>query len=51
MRSAHRLHPGERSLRPCRKVNYSVESARLGQMTDYEKLMIEVWTNRANHAE
>ena len=28
-----------------RKVNYSVESARLGQMTDYEKLMIEVWTN------
>jgi len=30
---------------PVRKVNYSVESARLGQMTDYEKLMIEVWTN------
>ena len=32
---------------PVRKVNYSVESARLGQMTDYEKLMIEVWTNGA----
>jgi DNA-directed RNA polymerase subunit alpha len=30
-----------------RKVNYSVEAARLGQMTDYEKLMIEVWTNGA----
>jgi len=27
---------------PVRKVNYSVEAARLGQMTDYEKLMIEV---------
>src|ERR1700736_5691518 len=30
---------------PVRKVNYSVESARLGQMTDYDKLTIEVWTN------
>src|ERR1043166_8213126 len=32
---------------PVRKVNYSVEAARLGQMTDYEKLMLEVWTNGA----
>ena len=32
---------------PVRKVNYSVESARLGQMTDYEKLMLEVWTSGA----
>ncbi len=32
---------------PVRKVNYSVEAARLGQMTGYEKLMIEVWTNGA----
>jgi len=30
---------------PVRKVNYTVEPARLGQMTDYEKLIIEVWTN------
>ena len=30
-----------------RKVNYAVEAARLGQMTDYEKLMLEVWTNGA----
>src|SRR3954462_4863829 len=30
---------------PVRKVNYSVEAARLGQMTDYDKLTIEVWTN------
>ena len=32
---------------PVRKVNYSVESARLGQMTDYDKLTLEVWTNGA----
>jgi DNA-directed RNA polymerase subunit alpha len=32
---------------PVRKVNYSVEAARLGQMTDYDKLTLEVWTNGA----
>jgi len=32
---------------PVRKVNYFVEAARLGQMTDYEKLSLEVWTNGA----
>jgi DNA-directed RNA polymerase subunit alpha len=32
---------------PVRKVNYSVESARLGQNTDYDKLTLEVWTNAA----
>ena len=30
---------------PVRKVNYKVEAARLGQMTDYDKLTVEVWTN------
>jgi DNA-directed RNA polymerase subunit alpha len=30
---------------PVRKVNYTVEAARLGQMTDYDKLSLEVWTN------
>lgn len=30
---------------PVRKVNYAVEAARLGQITDYDKLTIEVWTN------
>jgi DNA-directed RNA polymerase subunit alpha len=30
---------------PVRKVNYSVEAARLGQITDYDKLAIEIWTN------
>jgi DNA-directed RNA polymerase subunit alpha len=28
-----------------KKVNYTVEPARLGQMTDYEKLTLDVWTN------
>ncbi len=32
---------------PVRKVNYDVEAARLGQMTDYEKLSLDVWTNGA----
>ena len=32
---------------PVRKVNFSVEAARLGQVTDYDKLTIEVWTNGA----
>jgi DNA-directed RNA polymerase subunit alpha len=30
---------------PVRKCNYSVEAARLGQITDYDKLAIEIWTN------
>src|SRR4249919_4361296 len=29
---------------PVRKVNYAVEAARLGQITDYDKLAIEIWT-------
>jgi DNA-directed RNA polymerase subunit alpha len=31
---------------PVRKVNYSVEYTRVGQVTDYERLVIEVWTDR-----
>ena len=30
---------------PIRKVNYTVEDTRVGQMTDYDKLTLEVWTN------
>ncbi len=30
---------------PVRKVNYTVEDARLGQTTDYDKLTLECWTN------
>ncbi len=32
---------------PIRKVNYAVDAARLGQMTDFDKLSLEVWTNGA----
>jgi DNA-directed RNA polymerase subunit alpha len=30
---------------PVRKVNYSVENTRIGQVTDYDKLTLEIWTN------
>ena len=30
---------------PVRKVNFNVEAARLGQSTDYDKLILEVWTD------
>ncbi|MGA2628936.1 MAG: DNA-directed RNA polymerase subunit alpha [Terriglobia bacterium] len=32
---------------PIRKVNYAVDAARLGQITDYDKLTLDVWTNGA----
>ena len=32
---------------PIRKVNYTVQNARVGQVTDYDKLILEVWTNGA----
>jgi DNA-directed RNA polymerase subunit alpha len=32
---------------PVKKVNYFVDSARVGQATDYEKLVLEVWSNGA----
>ena len=30
---------------PVRKVNYNVENIRVGQMTDFERLILEVWTD------
>ena len=30
---------------PVRKVNYTVEKTRVGQVTDYERLILEVWTD------
>jgi DNA-directed RNA polymerase subunit alpha len=32
---------------PIRRVNYNVTNARVGQITDYDKLTLEVWTNGA----
>lgn len=34
---------------PVVKVNFSVESARVGRETDYDRLILEVWTNGAVH--
>ena len=33
------------SFTPVEKVNYLVENTRVGEVTDYDKLIIEVWTN------
>ncbi len=33
------------SFSPIRKVSYSIEQARVGQMTNYDKLILEVWTD------
>ena len=30
---------------PVKKINYFVENTRVGQRTDYDKLIIEIWTN------
>lgn len=30
---------------PIKRVNFSVENARVGRMTDYDKLLLEVWTD------
>jgi DNA-directed RNA polymerase subunit alpha len=30
---------------PVKKVNYRIENTRVGQVTDYDKLIFEVWTN------
>jgi DNA-directed RNA polymerase subunit alpha len=30
---------------PIRKVNYTVEDTRVGQITDYDRLTLEIWTN------
>ena len=36
---------------PIKKVNYTVTNARVGQQTDYDKLIIEVWTDGSVSAE
>lgn len=35
---------------PVTKVNYTVENTRVGQITDYDKLTLEVWTNGVSSA-
>ena len=31
---------------PVRKTNYSVQRARVGQITDFDRLVVEIWTDR-----
>ena len=37
--------PVDAIFNPVRKVNYTVERTRVGQITDYERLVLEVWTD------
>ena len=39
--------PLDAAFSPITKVTYNVEMSRLGKITDYEKLVLEVWTNGA----
>jgi DNA-directed RNA polymerase subunit alpha len=39
------LIPVDSIYTPVRKVNYTVEDTRVGQVTDFDKLTLEVWTN------
>jgi DNA-directed RNA polymerase subunit alpha len=36
---------------PIKKVNYTVTHARVGQIADYDKLVVEVWTDGSVHPE
>lgn len=36
---------------PVLKVNYTVENTRVGQITDYDKLTLDVWTNGVINAQ
>jgi DNA-directed RNA polymerase subunit alpha len=37
--------PIDATFTPIKKVNYTVTNARVGQITDYDKLTLEIWTN------
>lgn len=39
------LIPVDSIFNPVKKVNYKVEDTRVGQVTDYDKLTLEVWTD------
>ncbi len=37
--------PVDSSFTPINKVNFTIENTRVGQITDYDRLVLEVWTN------
>ena len=45
------LIPVDSIYTPVKKVNYTVENTRVGQITDFDKLVLEVWTNKTIKAE
>ena len=45
MQSAIGVIPVDSIYTPVLKVNYAVENTRVGQITDYDKLTLEVWTD------
>jgi len=45
------LIPVDSIYTPVKKVNYTIENTRVGQITDYDKLILEVWTNKTIKAE
>ncbi|MCI8497762.1 MAG: DNA-directed RNA polymerase subunit alpha [Clostridiales bacterium] len=45
MQTAIGVIPVDSIYTPCVKVNYTVENTRVGQITDYDRLTLEVWTN------
>ena len=45
MQSAIGVIPVDSIYTPVLKVNYTVENTRVGQITDYDKLTLEVWTD------
>lgn len=40
-------HALDASFSPIQRVTYTVEAARLGKITDYERLVLEIWSNGA----
>ena len=53
--TAQQHHPGSfpwtLSIHPVTKVNYKIDNNRVGQVTDFDKLTLEVWTNGVISAE
>lgn len=45
------LIPVDSIYTPVKKVNYTIENTRVGQITDFDKLTLEVWTNKTIRAE
>jgi DNA-directed RNA polymerase subunit alpha len=43
--------PLDTNYSPVLKVHYEIENARVGRRTDYDKLIMEVWTDRSVHPE